>query len=148
MPDSATRIDLAMFRLERAAECLRDAEDAVARNSFRNAANRSYYCIFDSIRTVFAFDGFDSNKHETIISKFNEKYIKSKIFPEECSKIIGSARKTRNKSDYDDFYIVSKNTVSVQVENAKIFWETVKAYAMNRIRQEHERETQEQNPKI
>jgi uncharacterized protein (UPF0332 family) len=135
MPN-ADRWDLAKFRLERAEECLRDAEDAVAKNSFRNAANRSYYCIFDSIRTVFALDGFDSNKHEIIISKFNEKYIKTQIFSAEYSKIIGDARKTRNKSDYDDFYIISKSTVSAQVENAKKFLKTAKEYTMNRVSQE------------
>jgi uncharacterized protein (UPF0332 family) len=140
MPDNADRWDLAKFRLERAEECLRDAEDAVAKNSFRNAANRSYYCIFDSIRTVFALDRFDSNKHETIISKFNEKYIKTKIFPTECSGIIGNARKIRNKSDYDDFYIVSKSTVSTQIENAKKFLKAAKEYTMSRIEQEQQKQ--------
>jgi uncharacterized protein (UPF0332 family) len=44
-----TSVDI---RLEKARECLRDAERNLADNAFANAANRSYYCIFHAIRAV------------------------------------------------------------------------------------------------
>jgi uncharacterized protein (UPF0332 family) len=120
--------DLANYRLEQAAECLRDAELTMNAGSFKNAANRSYYSIFNSIKAVLALDEFDSKNHGTIIGKFREKYIKSGIFPAKYSDAISSAFQVRNNSDYQPFYIVSKKIVSAQVENAREFLTAVRNY--------------------
>ena len=64
----------------------------------------------------------DSSKHSGVIAHFNQYYVKTGIFPPVMSDIIKSASYCREKSDYDDFYIVSKRDVEVQVDQAKIFW--------------------------
>jgi len=127
MPDR-TPMDLAVARLEQAAECLRDAEDDIAKSAFKSAANRSYYCIYHSIRSVLALDRFDSKKHSSVINAFSMNYIKTKIFPLEYSKVIGNAFRVRNNSDYDEFYAVSKSEVLTQVENARKLLMAVKEY--------------------
>ena len=45
MPHDRNPEDLAKYRLEQARECLRDAENSMNASN-KNAANRSYYCIF------------------------------------------------------------------------------------------------------
>jgi uncharacterized protein (UPF0332 family) len=40
------------MRLEKARDCLRDAEKNMQDGAYANAANRSYYCIFHAIRTA------------------------------------------------------------------------------------------------
>jgi len=137
MPDR-TSADLAIFRLEQAEECLQGAKREIAAGSFKNAANRSYYCIFSSMKAVFALDKFDSKNHGNIIGKFSKDYIKTGIFPVKYSDIIKNAFDVRNDSDYTNFYIVSKDDVTIQTENAQEFFEAVKEYTMNRIKQERE----------
>jgi len=133
LPDS-TPEDLAAFRLHQAKRCLQSAHRELDAVDFQTAANRSYYCIFHAMRAVQALDRFDSKKHSGVIANFRQNYIKTGIFPKEFSKIIESAFVVRNESDYEDFYIVSKKKVAIQVENSKTLLEAVEKYIGGRIR--------------
>jgi uncharacterized protein (UPF0332 family) len=125
--------DLAHYRIDKAKNCLQGAESEMTLGLFENAANRSYYCIFNAMRAVLALDQFDSKKHSGVISAFNKDYIKTGIFPKEFSKIVKTAFIVRNESDYKDFYLISKADVAEQVENAKTFLEAVEKYVGERI---------------
>ena len=130
LPDDLKH-NLAKYRIEKAKECYRDALSAYSTGSYSNAANRSYYCIFHSMRAVLALIEFDSKKHSGIISEFNRKYVKEGIFPDTFSEIVKLAFSVRGKSDYDDFYVISKESVDTQISNAKIFLDAVKTYIDN-----------------
>jgi uncharacterized protein (UPF0332 family) len=131
MQPDRTSENLAKFRLHQARECLQDAQSSTV--SLKNAANRSYYCIFNAMRAVQALDRFDSRKHSGVIDNFRKNYIKTNIFSREFSDIIGSAFDVRLESDYEDFYLVSKEEVAAQVENAGIFLDAVEKYVGERI---------------
>jgi uncharacterized protein (UPF0332 family) len=131
-----TSIDLANYRLDKAKGSLQTAERDISDGAFQDAANRSYYSIFHSMRAVFALERRDFKRHEPLIRAFCKDYIKTGIFPEKYSDIIGNARDARNRSDYLDFYVISKENVTAQTENARAFLESVKEYIMNRIQQE------------
>ena len=122
-----TKIDLMRHRLEQARECLNIAETIVDAST-KTAANRSYYCIFHAMRAVLALDEFDSKKHSGIISYFRQNYIKTGKFNADFSNTIGKAFEIRGDSDYQDFYVVSKQDVLEQIENAKRFLEAVEGY--------------------
>jgi uncharacterized protein (UPF0332 family) len=80
------------------------------------------------MRAVLAIDTFDSKKHSGIISMFRQKYIKTGIFAAEFSDVIENAFSIRNKSDYDDFFVISKEEVTQQIANARVFLEAVENY--------------------
>ena len=120
MPE-ATRELLAQYRLEKARECLADAQAELERRSYSAAANRSYYAIFHAIRAALALVDFDAKKHSGIISEFRKQYIKSGQIPMEYSDIITAAFNIRGKSDYDDFYVVAKEDIITQTANAELF---------------------------
>lgn len=124
MPDE-TRMSLAKRRLEKAHECYEDAYNTIKSGSYNNAANRAYYSIFHAMRAVLALDDFDSKKHSGIIAAFRQRYIKTGIFPVKYSETIELAFKIRSKSDYDDFYIISKSEVFEQIDNAKEFLDAI-----------------------
>jgi len=124
--------------VEKSRECLKDAARDIEVEAYKAAANRSYYCIFHAMRAVLALDEFDSKKHSEIISAFRQRYIKTSIFPKEFSDIIGNAFDIRNDSDYEDFYVVSKDDVIAQVENARIFLASVENYINTLLPDEHE----------
>lgn len=116
------------FRLEKARNCLKASEVLLSVESYADSANRSYYCIYHAIRAVLITVGFSSKTHSGNISEFRRKYIKTKIFPVEFSDIIGNAFDIRNDSDYEDFYVVAKEDVIKQLENAKLFLSAVEDY--------------------
>ncbi|MDR2546520.1 MAG: HEPN domain-containing protein [Lachnospiraceae bacterium] len=126
--DKYSIYDLSRFRIEQARECLQSAETLMSINHHKDAANRSYYCIFHLMRAVLALDSFDSKKHSGIISEFQKRYIKTEKFSVKFSDTIKDAFDIRNDSDYQDFYTISKADVQLQIENAKEFLEAVKVY--------------------
>ena len=124
--------DISAVHMEKAEECLGDARKNIGSQSYKTAANRSYYAVFHSMRAVLAFDKFDSKKHSGVISEFRRRYIKTGIFEAEMSDIIANLFNIRGKSDYDDFFVISKAEVEEQVENAEKFVNAVKEYLQNR----------------
>ena len=120
--------ELSAVRLEHAEECLKAAEDLIDTGNYRSSANRSYYSVFHAMRSVLAFDQIDMKKHSGVISEFRRLYIKTGIFPAELSNIISDLLTIRTDSDYDDFYIVSKDEVVEQYSNAGKFLDYVKKY--------------------
>lgn len=50
------------------------------------------------------------------------------IFDVEMSDIISMAFEARSDSDYDDFYVISKEEVEEQIANAEKFCEAVQGY--------------------
>jgi len=121
-------LELSRYRLSQAKDCLRAAENNLASELYKDSLNRSYYCIFHSMRAVLALDMFDSKKHSGIIANFRQKYIKTGVFNPTLSDIIGSAFEVRNNSDYEDFYVVAKEDVDQQINNAKEFMSEVVVY--------------------
>jgi len=114
--------EYARYRIERAKEDLDVAIEMYEEDHFRIANNRAYYSIFHSMRAVLAFDGYDSKKHSGIIAEFRKSYIKTGIFHDELSTIIGRASEIRNASDYDDMFIASKEETKKQIDDAKLFY--------------------------
>ena len=120
--------ELAKYRFETSLEDLIDAKLMLDNGRYKNALNRGYYSIFHAIKAICALDGFDSSKHSGVISHFNQNYVKTEIFPKELSKIIRSASENREKADYLDFFIDSKEEAEKQIERAKRFSSAIKDY--------------------
>lgn len=95
---------------------------------FKAAINRSYYAIFNSIRAVNILDGFDASKHSSVIAHFNQYYVHTGEFDRGIYKIIDGAYRIRDKCDYSDFFLVSKEESILQLEHAETFLNTVEAY--------------------
>lgn len=124
-------LELSKYRLDKAKEDLETAKANFQQSFLKAAINRSYYSIFHAVRAVLALDGYDSRKHSGIIAYFNQNYIKTNKFPKEMSKILTSASNVRNKSDYDDFYIVSRDEAMKQIDNAEVFIINIEIYLKN-----------------
>ncbi len=80
------------------------------------------------MRAVLAFDGIDMKHHSGVISEFRRLYIKTGIFDADMSQIISLLFNVRTDSDYDDFYVVSKEETVEQFENAKYFLREIEDY--------------------
>ena len=60
--------ELAAYRLERAEEMLKAAEDNLNMEQYRTSLNRSYYAIFHAMRAANILEGYDSSKHSGVIA--------------------------------------------------------------------------------
>ncbi len=119
--DIGTKEDLARHRLQTAREDLKSASILLESGEYRGANNRAYYAIFHAINAVHALDGNSYKRHKDAIANFNKEYVKAGIFPREIGRKIGEAEEIRHASDYDDFYIASREESERQVNVAGEF---------------------------
>lgn len=129
-------ISLSKYRIEVAQERLKSAGIMVKYDDYKAAANRSYYAVFSAMRAVLALDGLDFKKHSGVIAEFRKSYIKTGVFSTELSRIIDSLKDVRQSSDYDDFYLISKEEIAEQVEDAGLFVNAVSGYLAERYKTE------------
>lgn len=125
---SEEKIFLSKIRLDNAKERIAFADEILAIGDYKTVANRSYYAVFSAMRAVLALDGIDSKKHSGIIAEFRKNYLKTELLPKTLSPMIDALVEIRQGSDYDDFYIVSKEEVCEQLENAKVFVSEVEKF--------------------
>ena len=120
--------ELSKYRYENSLEALEDAKLMFENGRYKNALNRAYYSIFYAIKAVNALDRFDSSKHSDVIAHFNQEYVKNGIFPKDLSKIIRLASENREKADYLDFYIASKEEAEKQISRANEFNDHIRKF--------------------
>ena len=129
--DKQDVLSLSKYRIAKAEEFLKNAILDYDNQKYFGAVNRSYYAIFHSLRAVLALEEKDLKKHSALIAYFNHQYVKTNIFPNDLYKLIYNAFDIRQASDYEDFYIISKEEVKEQIENAKYIIQLVKEYLKN-----------------
>ena len=119
--------------MDRAKEMLVAARENLEIGQYKTSLNRSYYAIFHAMRAMNILKGFDSSKHSGVIAFFNKEYLKENILDRNLSIVIKHSAFLREKSDYDDFYIASKQEAEKQLEEAERFLDAVEI-AMNKMK--------------
>ena len=120
--------ELSRYRLSQAKEDLNTARILCREKQFKASINRSYYSIFHALRSVTALDRFDSSKHSGIIAYINKNYVRTGIFDKSFSKILDTAFRMREKADYQDFFIASREMAEEQISKAETVLETIEKY--------------------
>jgi len=115
------RIKLSKYRFDKAKESLNSASYLYEKKLFNSAMSDAYYAIFHSVRILFAFEGIDSKTHKGVVHLFNSRFIKTDLLPRELNAFLSSAFEMRLDSDYEDFYLLNKEEVKEQIENAEFF---------------------------
>ena len=120
--------ELLKYRFERAVETLEVAEFLYEAGKYRDSNNRSYYAAYYAMKAVYTTQGLDFKKHKTLIANFNKEYVATEIFPRTLGKKISTLAIIREQSDYNDFYVASKQESLQQITIAKEFIQTVEAF--------------------
>ncbi len=126
--DKTELYSMAQFRLEKAKKDLAAAKANAEQGFYDVSANRSYYAIFHAARAVLALTGQDFRKHSGVIAFFRKEYVKTGIFETKLSDIIQDAFEIRTDCDYEDFYVVAKEDVEQQIQNADYFVNKIEEY--------------------
>lgn len=120
--------ELMKYRFNRAVETLTVAQALLENGNYRDANNRSYYAVYYAIKAVYALKGKDFKKHKTLIAEFNKEFVATEILPRSLGKKISTLALIREQSDYNDFYIASKQESEQQVEIAEELVAAVREY--------------------
>ena len=86
---------------------------------YKAANNRAYYSCFHAVGALLALEPIAFKKHKDTLAYFNKNYVHTENFPRELGRKISELEVIRHKSDYDDFYIVSKDEAEQQIHVAK-----------------------------
>ena len=119
---------LSEYRFERAKKMLDAARQNLNINQYRTSLNRSYYAVFHAMRAVNILNGYDSSKHSGVIAYFNKNFLKENKLDRNLYKIIKDSSYLREKSDYDDFFVIGRQETERQLKNAEIFVKAVGDY--------------------
>ncbi len=118
------RVDLCNYRMKNSEDSLTVAEDCLKKGLYRDAINRSFYAI----KALLALEEVDFKKHKDVVAYFNRTYAATEKIPREIGRKLARLQQKREKSDYDDFYIASKEETMEQIENTKSVILAVKDY--------------------
>ena len=134
--ESGTRRDLVVYRLETSKDNLKSDKILYEAGEYKGANNRAYYAIFHAINAIHALSGKAYKRHKDTIGNFNREYVKTEIFSREIGRKIGEAEEIRHASDYDDFYIASREETERQIDVAGEFILLSEKYCMSQMEQD------------
>lgn len=97
---------------------------------YKDSINRSYYAAFYAIKANLVLGTVDFKRHKDVVAYFNKEYVATGVFPRELGKRIGTLKQLREKSDYDDFYITSKEKAIEQYATAEQVIKSIKEYLL------------------
>lgn len=137
--DNQYQKELAKVRMERARELLTEAQELLQKGSYKSANNRAYYAIEKCIKALLAIKKTDASTHNGVLKQFNYFFIYQGdgTFTADDYQKIAQSEQVRNASDYDDFYVASKEESEQQVINAEYLIDKVENYLKN----EHSKST-------
>ena len=101
---------------------------------YKDSINRSYYAAFYAVKAVLALEEVDFKRHKDAVAYFNKTYVATDIFPREIGKKLGRLKQERETSDYDDFYIASKEESERQIAVAEEFIKLSEHYCLNELK--------------
>ena len=120
--------DVAKYKFEQAEDDLEAAKLLLEAGKYKGANNRAYYSCFHAIDAVLAKEPVAFKKHKDTLSYFNKNYVHTEIFPRDIGRKISRLEIIRHKSDYDTFYIASKEDAVEQVSVAEEVIDLVRKY--------------------
>ena len=120
--------DLCDYRLSQAEDSIKVAKMSYENGLLKDSINRSYYASFYAIKAVLALEKIDFKRHKDAIAYFNKSYVATDRFPRELGRKIGMLKQLREKSDYDDFFIVGTEEAAMQIKTAELIISAVKSF--------------------
>lgn len=134
LPEKGSIGDLVRYRIETAKSDLKSADILMKAGEYRGANNRAYYAVYHAISAVHALDGKSYKRHKDTLANFNKDYVKTEIFPKDFGRKIAQTEEIRHASDYDDFYIATKEKAEEQIATAEELIEQIESYCQNRLK--------------
>ena len=134
--DVGNQWDLVNHRLKIAMEDLESARVLMECGQYRGANNRAYYSIYHTIDAVLSVEGIAFKRHKDTLAYFNKNYVATEIFPRSMGRQVVQAEEIRHASDYDPFYIASKEGTKKQIDTAQAMISCAESYILKQKNKE------------
>ena len=126
--------DLSNYRITEADDSLKVAAHCLKEGLYKDSINRSYYAAFYAVKAVLALSTVDFKRHKDVMGYFNKEYVAKEVFPREIGRKLGTLQRVREKSDYDDFYIATREEAEEQIETGKQLLELIEEYIKRKLK--------------
>ncbi len=113
--------ELVKFRIGRVMECLEEASLLADKKHYNTCVNRLYYACFYAVNALLASKDLSSAKHAGVRALFNQHYVKTEIISRELAVVYNDLFELRQESDYQDFFVVEKDTALEFIAPANYF---------------------------
>ena len=120
--------NLSNYRIAEAEDSLKVAAHCLKEGLYKDSINRSYYAAFYAVKAILALSTVDFKRHKDVMGYFNKEYVAKEIFPREIGRKLGTLQRVREKSDYDDFYIASREKAEEQFQTVELVIGEVKKH--------------------
>ncbi len=117
---------LVTFKLEKCDIAYREMLFAFQNEMYSTAANRLYYAIFYACAALLLKNGLASHTHKGAFSLVNQHFIKEGIISHDFWPLLHKTYVLRQESDYDDFFMASKEDVEQYLAPSKEFIDLIK----------------------
>ena len=111
------------LHLERADDCIKDAELLLSADRNFAAVGRGYYAMFHSATAALLRKGIKRHSHQGIISSFGREFVKTGQIEPVFHKYFTEAFDLRLESDYQPIVEITQGQAQKVVERAKEFIE-------------------------
>jgi len=113
---------------------LKTAKFTLGIKSFNDSVSISYYALLDITRAVLIYAEIFPKSHSGTIHKFNEKFIKTEIFPKKFGRMLSEIEKDRIEADYNFKKRFTAEEAKEIFGNAQEFTTVVKKYLKENIK--------------
>ncbi len=120
---------LVQYRLSQAEESYDEALFLFnGQKNLRSVMNRLYYAMFYAVLALLINEPFASSKHKGVISYFNKRFIKERVFPEDMALSLREAFELRQTGDYKEYADFHHDQVNPFFERTRNFIDTITKY--------------------
>ncbi len=112
------------LHLERADDCIKDAEVLLDAHRLAAAAGRAYYAMFHAATALLLDKGVQRTSHSAIISAFGQFIVKKNLVEAKLHQFFREAFDLRQQSDYEPVIDITYPQVQETIKRAKEFVET------------------------
>ena len=121
--------ELALYRVRQAEESLDEAKYLFdGYKSPRSVINRAYYAMFYAVLAMLVFESYSSSKHSGVLSYFNRQYVKTGLFSEDLGRAVNKAFDLRQRGDYREKVVLTREQVAPFLNWAKEFVDFVRVF--------------------
>ena len=109
------------LHLERADDCIKDAELLLSARRYSAAVGRGYYAMFHAATAVLLKRDIKRHSHQGLISAFGQFIVKRGQVDPRFHKYISEAFDLRQESDYQPLVEITQQQANKILERAKEF---------------------------
>ncbi len=116
--------------LDKAFECLEDANALLEKSRYTASVSRSYYAMFHAAQAALLSEEIETYTHTGVNVQFQKTFVKTGKFPVLFGKTFSKILDQRLKSDYEIGFKASPDDAKHTFEEASEFVTSIRSFLM------------------